>query len=84
MRIAAHSHAGRRQVGQVTPEGGRVTPFVGSRDITLYPGDIIVTGTSAGISMGFDPRRWLKHGDVVRNEIDDPGVSQSRFVGEAA
>lgn len=44
-----------------------------SRGITLKPGDIIATGTPAGVGIGFDPPRYLKGGDVVRIEIDGIG-----------
>lgn len=50
-----------------------------SRGITLYPGDVIATGTPAGVGMGLDPPRWLKSGDVVRIEIDGIGVIENRF-----
>jgi 2-keto-4-pentenoate hydratase/2-oxohepta-3-ene-1,7-dioic acid hydratase in catechol pathway len=50
-----------------------------SRGITLHPGDIIATGTPAGVGMGFTPPRWLKAGDVVRVEIDGLGAIQNRF-----
>lgn len=50
-----------------------------SRGITLYPGDIIVTGTPAGVGMGFNPQRFLKSGDVVRVEIDGLGAIENRF-----
>ena len=51
-----------------------------SRGITLYPGDIIATGSPAGVGMGFDPPRWLRSGDVVRIEIDGIGAIENRFV----
>ena len=51
-----------------------------SRGITLLPGDIIATGTAAGVGMGMKPPRWLQHGDVVRIEIDGIGSLQNRFV----
>jgi 2-keto-4-pentenoate hydratase/2-oxohepta-3-ene-1,7-dioic acid hydratase in catechol pathway len=51
-----------------------------SRGITLYPGDIIATGTPSGVGMGFSPPKWLKHGDVVRAEIDGIGMIENRFV----
>ena len=50
-----------------------------SRGITLYPGDVIATGTPAGVGMGLKPPQWLKHGDVVRVEIDGLGVIENRF-----
>ncbi|TCB95463.1 FAA hydrolase family protein [Micromonospora zingiberis] len=36
-----------------------------SAGITLQPGDIIATGTPAGVGIGFDPPRFLEDGDVV-------------------
>ncbi len=51
-----------------------------SRGITLLPGDVIATGTPAGVGMGMNPPRWLQHGDVVRIEIDGIGILQNRFV----
>ncbi len=51
-----------------------------SRGITLYPGDIIATGTPAGVGMGMDPPSYLTSGDVVRIEIDGIGVLENTFV----
>jgi 2-keto-4-pentenoate hydratase/2-oxohepta-3-ene-1,7-dioic acid hydratase in catechol pathway len=54
-----------------------------SRGITLHPGDLIATGSPAGVGMGLKPPRWLGHGDHVRIEIDGLGVLETRFL-EAA
>jgi len=54
-----------------------------SLGITLKPGDIIATGTPAGVGMGFDPPRYLKDGDVVRVEIDGIGVLENPVVERA-
>ena len=54
-----------------------------SRGITLLPGDVIATGSPAGVGMGMTPPRWLGHGDVVRIEIDGIGVLENRFAEEA-
>jgi 2-keto-4-pentenoate hydratase/2-oxohepta-3-ene-1,7-dioic acid hydratase in catechol pathway len=54
-----------------------------SRGITLMPGDVIATGTPAGVGMGFEPPRWLREGDVVRIEIDGIGVIENRFSAAA-
>jgi 2-keto-4-pentenoate hydratase/2-oxohepta-3-ene-1,7-dioic acid hydratase in catechol pathway len=51
-----------------------------SRGITLLPGDIIATGTPAGVGMGMTPPHYLKAGDVVKMEIDGLGVIENRFV----
>jgi 2-keto-4-pentenoate hydratase/2-oxohepta-3-ene-1,7-dioic acid hydratase in catechol pathway len=50
-----------------------------SRGITLHPGDVIATGTMAGVGMGFKPPRWLVAGDVVKIEIDGIGAIENRF-----
>jgi 2-keto-4-pentenoate hydratase/2-oxohepta-3-ene-1,7-dioic acid hydratase in catechol pathway len=50
-----------------------------SRGITLHPGDVIATGTPSGVGMGYSPPKWLRHGDVVRVEIDGVGVIENRF-----
>jgi 2-keto-4-pentenoate hydratase/2-oxohepta-3-ene-1,7-dioic acid hydratase in catechol pathway len=50
-----------------------------SRGVTLRTGDVIATGTPAGVGMGFKPPRWLKSGDVMRIEIDGIGVIENRF-----
>lgn len=44
-----------------------------SAGITLYPGDIIATGTPAGVGIGFDPPRYLARGDRVTIEITKLG-----------
>ncbi|MGF6347428.1 fumarylacetoacetate hydrolase family protein [Variovorax sp. W2I14] len=51
-----------------------------SRGITLYPGDVIATGTPAGVGMGMNPPRYLRAGDVVRVEIDRLGAIENKFV----
>jgi 2-keto-4-pentenoate hydratase/2-oxohepta-3-ene-1,7-dioic acid hydratase in catechol pathway len=48
-----------------------------SAGITLYPGDIIATGTPAGVGIGFTPPKYLAAGDVVRIEIGGIGVLQN-------
>ncbi|MDO4289214.1 MAG: fumarylacetoacetate hydrolase family protein [Eubacterium sp.] len=45
-----------------------------SRGVTLYPGDIILTGTPSGIGMAQDPPRFLEHGDVIESEIEGIGI----------
>lgn len=41
-----------------------------SRLMTLEPGDVLLTGTPAGVGAAADPPRWLRDGDVVDVEID--------------
>lgn len=47
-----------------------------SEFMTLLPGDVISTGTPAGVGMGFNPQRYLKPGDVVELGIEGLGVSK--------
>ena len=48
-----------------------------SAGITLEPGDVIATGTPAGVGIGFSPPRFLKTGDVVRIEVTGIGVLEN-------
>ncbi|MBO0334008.1 fumarylacetoacetate hydrolase family protein [Sneathiella sp. CAU 1612] len=50
-----------------------------SEGITLMPGDIIATGTPAGVGIGFDPPKYLKAGDTVRIEVDGIGTLENTF-----
>jgi 2-keto-4-pentenoate hydratase/2-oxohepta-3-ene-1,7-dioic acid hydratase in catechol pathway len=50
-----------------------------SRGITLYPGDVIATGTCAGVGMGFKPPKWLGPGDAFRIEVDGLGAIENKF-----
>lgn len=51
-----------------------------SRGHALEPGDIIATGTCAGVGMGFTPPRYLKDGDLVEIEIEGIGTLRNRVV----
>lgn len=49
-----------------------------SQFMTLLPGDVISTGTPAGVGLGFNPPVYLKDGDVVELGIDGLGTSKQR------
>ncbi len=49
-----------------------------SQFMTLLPGDVISTGTPAGVGLGFTPPRFLSHGDLVELSIDGLGTSRQR------
>ena len=53
-----------------------------SRAVTLEPGDVITTGTPYGVGEGFDPKRYLKPGDVVKVEIDKLGFVENPIIDE--
>jgi acylpyruvate hydrolase len=48
-----------------------------TQGITLEPGDLIATGTPAGVGFAYDPPRWLNPGDVVDVTIDGIGTLSS-------
>lgn len=51
-----------------------------SQFMTLLPGDIISTGTPAGVGLGMNPQVYLKEGDVVELGIDGLGTSKQHVV----
>jgi len=56
-----------------------------SMHMTLLPGDVILTGTPAGVVMGYPPEKqvFLKPGDSVTVEIEKLGSLTNRFVKDA-
>ncbi|GAO15960.1 uncharacterized protein UV8b_02471 [Ustilaginoidea virens] len=50
-----------------------------SRGVTLMPGDIIFTGTPAGVGMGRKPPAWLQDGDVVEVGLEQIGTCVNRI-----
>ncbi|WP_405520234.1 fumarylacetoacetate hydrolase family protein [Streptomyces canus] len=58
---------------------GEVVRYV-SQFMTLYPGDVINTGTPAGVAMGEpEPKPYLRSGDVVELEISGLGRQRQEF-----
>jgi 2-keto-4-pentenoate hydratase/2-oxohepta-3-ene-1,7-dioic acid hydratase in catechol pathway len=53
-----------------------------SSSMTLVPGDILLTGTPAGLGAFLDPPRYLRAGDVVRTEITGLGAMENPVVAE--
>jgi 2-keto-4-pentenoate hydratase/2-oxohepta-3-ene-1,7-dioic acid hydratase in catechol pathway len=51
-----------------------------SKFMTLLPGDVVSTGTPAGVGLGFNPPIYLKHGDVVELGIDGLGISKQEAI----
>ncbi len=51
-----------------------------SRFMTLLPGDVVSTGTPAGVGLGLDPPVYLKPGDVVELGIDGLGQARQEVV----
>jgi 2-keto-4-pentenoate hydratase/2-oxohepta-3-ene-1,7-dioic acid hydratase in catechol pathway len=55
-----------------------------SRFMTLLPGDVIATGTPAGVGMSRKPPRYLKPGDVVTLGVDGLGRQQQHILAAAS
>jgi 5-carboxymethyl-2-hydroxymuconate isomerase len=51
-----------------------------SHALTLLPGDLILTGTPAGVGVFRDPKVSLRHGDTVEVEVEGIGVLRNHVV----
>ncbi|HEY7949059.1 MAG TPA: fumarylacetoacetate hydrolase family protein [Acidimicrobiales bacterium] len=51
---------------------------------TLEPGDVVSTGTPAGVGASFDPPKWLVAGDTVRIDLEGVGVLENPVIDEVA
>jgi len=51
-----------------------------SKHMTLEPGDLILSGTPAGVIMGLPEKKWLKPGDRVKVEIERLGCTENIMV----
>lgn len=51
---------------------------------TLSPGDLLFTGTPAGVGMGRKPPVWLKPGDTIEVEIEGIGILRNPVVADAS
>lgn len=75
MRLTTSVNGERRQDASVTDLIFDIPTLIEtlSAGITLEPGDLIATGTPAGVGLGFKPPRFLKKGDVVTIEVTGIG-----------
>tara|TARA_R110001599_G_scaffold296966_1_gene501209 strand:+ start:33 stop:866 length:834 start_codon:yes stop_codon:yes gene_type:complete len=73
-----------RQVGYVRDQIHDIAAQIAhlTAAFTLEPGDVIFTGTPAGVGAGHTPPKWLKAGDRVRVEIDCLGFTENEIVRE--
>lgn len=53
-----------------------------SQSMTLFPGDVIATGSPAGVAFFMNPPQFLKPGQMVRCEIEKIGFIENRIVAE--
>jgi len=79
LRLTTHVNGEKRQDAPVSDLIFDIPTLIEviSAGITLEPGDIIATGTPAGVGIGFDPPRFLKPGDTVRIEVGGIGVLEN-------
>ena len=79
LRLITHVNGEKRQDAPVSDLIFDIPTLIEtiSAGITLEPGDIIATGTPAGVGIGFDPPRFLKAGDTVRIEVTGIGVLEN-------
>jgi 2-keto-4-pentenoate hydratase/2-oxohepta-3-ene-1,7-dioic acid hydratase in catechol pathway len=52
--------------------------------VTLEPGDVIATGTPAGVGAYRDPPAWLQPGDVVRVEVEGLGTLENPVAADSS
>jgi 2-keto-4-pentenoate hydratase/2-oxohepta-3-ene-1,7-dioic acid hydratase in catechol pathway len=55
-----------------------------SAALTLYPGDLIFTGTPAGVGVGREPQRFLQPGETLRSWVEGIGELRQTFTTEGA
>ena len=53
-----------------------------SKFMSLQPGDLVTTGTPAGVGMGMNPQVFLKPGDNIKIAIDNLGTHTSKIVSK--
>lgn len=85
----AHNLAVRCRVNNVVKQDSTTAEFIFnipsviewlSKGMTLLPGDVIATGTPAGVGFARKPPEYLKPGDVVECEIEGLGVIRNHVV----
>ena len=80
LKIESYVNGEKRQSGNTTQMIYGISRVISefSRGTTLKSGDIISTGTPAGVGMGFTPPKYLKSGDLVECRIDGIGVLKNK------
>ncbi|MCW4386586.1 fumarylacetoacetate hydrolase family protein [Salinibacterium sp. SYSU T00001] len=68
-------------LGQFVFDVSRLVSYI-STWTPLRPGDIIATGTPAGVGASFDPPKWLRAGDRVEIDVDGIGTLANPVVAE--
>jgi 2-keto-4-pentenoate hydratase/2-oxohepta-3-ene-1,7-dioic acid hydratase in catechol pathway len=81
LEITCHVNGELRQSGSTRDLIFTIPQLIAtlSAGLTLQPGDVISTGTPAGVGIGFDPPRFLKSGDKVHVTIEGIGTLRNSF-----
>jgi 2-keto-4-pentenoate hydratase/2-oxohepta-3-ene-1,7-dioic acid hydratase in catechol pathway len=79
--VESHVNGERRQSASVKDLIFDIPELIAtiSAGITLLPGDIIATGTPAGVGIGFDPPKFMTSGDLIEISITGLGVQRNRI-----
>jgi 2-keto-4-pentenoate hydratase/2-oxohepta-3-ene-1,7-dioic acid hydratase in catechol pathway len=82
LRIATYLNGEIRQDSLTGKMLNRIPELLAAltRDITLYPGDVVSTGTPGGIGYFRDPREFMAPGDVITAEVEHVGRLTNRVV----
>ncbi|WP_428305076.1 fumarylacetoacetate hydrolase family protein [Lacipirellula sp.] len=82
LRLWLHVNGVAKQDGSTSNLIFRVPHIISylSQFMTLLPGDVISTGTPAGVGLGFKPPQYLSPGDVVELGIDGLGTQRQAVV----
>lgn len=84
LEIKTHVNGEQRQQGRAGDMIHSIAEQIAhlTAAFTLEPGDVIFTGTPAGVGAGFAPPKWLKAGDRVKVEITGLGYLENEIVRE--
>ncbi len=86
LRLRTWVNGELRQEGHTSEMIHRIDAMVAelSAVVTLYPGDVLSTGSPAGVGGLMAPPRYLRPGDRVRVEIEGIGAIENRVMAEPA
>lgn len=82
LRVCTFVNGEIRQDGNTSDMIVPVARFIAhlSEFMVLLPGDVLTTGTPAGVALGMQPPRWLRSGDEVRIQIEGLGELRQHVV----
>ena len=78
MRLLTFTHNGATRTGALQDDSIAHTIEYLSTAFTLVPGDVIATGTAAGVALFREGQPWLTEGQVVRVDIESLGHVEAK------